>query len=105
MTRYMLQTPKPPFASVTIDSNVVVGEVGLGEGQTEVGTILFPHDSTRRLAILWGDAAARTHPKRVEVDGSRTRWMVIPGVTLGTSLAALERLNGRPFRLFGMDFD
>jgi hypothetical protein len=87
------------------DSNVVAGVVNVGEGQTEAGTILFPRDSARRLAILWADSSRRTHPTRVEVDGSPTRWMVIPGVSLGTSLAELERLNGKPFRLFGMDFD
>lgn len=87
------------------DSNVVAGEVGLGEMETAAGTILFPHDSTRRLTILWADSSRRTHPTRVEVNESPTRWMVFPGVSLGTSLAELERLNGRPFRLFGMDFD
>ena len=87
------------------DSNVVAGAVNVGEGETEAGTILFPRDSTRRLTIMWADSLKRTHPTNVEVDGSPTRWVVFPGVSLGTSLADLERLNGRPFRLFGMDFD
>ena len=87
------------------DSNVVAGEVGVGEMEIEAGTILFPHDSTRRLTILWADSTRRTDPTRVEVKESTTRWMVFPGVSIGTSLAELEQLNGRPFRLFGMDFD
>jgi hypothetical protein len=32
-------------------------------------------------------------------------WTVAPGVSLGTRLSALERLNGRPFRLFGFAWD
>jgi hypothetical protein len=54
---------------------------------------------------MWADTLRRTHPTNVEVDGSGTRWVVFPSVSLGTSLAELERLNGRPFHLFGMGFD
>ena len=87
------------------DSNVVASQVPLGEMETVAGTILFPRDSTRRLKIVWADTLRRTHPTNVEVDESRTRWVVFPGVSLGTSLAELEQLNGRPFHLFGMGFD
>jgi hypothetical protein len=87
------------------DSNVVASQVPLGEMETVAGTILFPRDSTRRVTIMWADTLRRTHPTNVEVDGSGTRWVVFPSVSLGTSLAELERLNGRPFHLFGMGFD
>lgn len=87
------------------ETNVVAGRVDVGEGQVERATILFPHDASRRLAILWADTLGRSRPTRVTVDGAPTRWVVAPGVSLGTSLAELERLNGRPFRLLGMGWD
>jgi len=87
------------------DSNVVAGDVEIGEGETERGTILFPGDASRRLAILWTYTLRRTNPRRVAIDATPTRWIVFPGVTIGTSLAELERLNGRPFRLYGFHFD
>lgn len=87
------------------DSNVVASAVNVGEGELRPGTILFPKDSTRRLAIIWSDTLRRAGAARVSIDGAPTRWFVTPGVSLGTTLTDLERLNGRPFRLFGMAFD
>lgn len=85
--------------------NVAAGRIHLGEGETALGTVLFPNDSSRRLTIMWKDTVGRTQPTRVTVDGRPTRWYVIPGVSLGTSLSALEQLNGKPFKLFGFAWD
>jgi hypothetical protein len=41
----------------------------------------------------------------VEIRGSASRWTVPPGVSLGVSLDSLERLNGRPFHLYGFGWD
>ena len=86
--------------------NVVRGDVDLGEGESRRGTILFPHDSTRRLAIAWNGADGWSDPWFVAVDGYRTtRWVVYPGISFGTTLRTLERLNGRPFELAGFGWD
>lgn len=55
--------------------------------------------------VIWHDTVARTRPTRATVGGSRTRWLVIPGVSIGASLSELERLNGRPFKLLGFSWD
>lgn len=85
--------------------NVAAERVHLGEGDTAPGTVLFPNDSSRRLTVIWDDTVARARPMRVTVGSRRTRWHVIPGVSLGTSLSELEQLNGRPFKLFGFSWD
>ena len=85
--------------------NVASERIHLGEGETTPGTVLFPNDSSRRLTVTWDDTVARTGPTRVTIGGRHTRWFVIPGVSLGTSLSELEGLNGRPFTLFGFEFD
>ena len=36
-------------------ANVVDQEVGLGEGDTDTATVLFPKDPERRVEILWLD--------------------------------------------------
>jgi hypothetical protein len=79
--------------------------VELGEGETAPGTVLFPGDSVRRLEILWGDTLLRQAPARLILRGSRSQWRVGPGISLGTSLKDLERLNGRPFSLAGFGWD
>jgi hypothetical protein len=86
--------------------NVTWGDIGIGEGETEPGTILFASDPRRRLEILWTDNKRRALPKQAQVFGLETsRWETTAGISLGTSLKELERLNGKPFRLYGFDVD
>ena len=85
--------------------NVASERIHLGEGETAPGTVIFPNDSSRRLTVTWDDTVARARPTRVTIDSRETRWFVIPGVTIGTSLSELERLNGGPFKLFGFSWD
>lgn len=85
--------------------NVGAERIHLGEGETVPGTVIFPNDSSRRLTVVWKDTVTRTQPTRVTVGSRQTRWAVVPGVSTGTSLSELERLNGRPFKLFGFAWD
>lgn len=85
--------------------NVAREDIHLGEGETSPGTVLFPNDSSRRLTVTWRDTIGRANPERVTIGGRTSRWFVVPGVSIGTSLAELERLNGKPFRLYGFQWD
>jgi hypothetical protein len=84
---------------------VVATRIELGEGETAPGTALFGSDSLRRLEIIWRDSLAREQPARAILRGHQSRWRVGPGISLGTSLQELERLNGRPFTLAGFGWD
>ena len=79
--------------------------IQIGEGETMAGTVIYPGDSLRRAEIVWQDSLNRRRPARVIVRGSRSRWQVNHGISLGTSLEELERLNGRPFTLAGFGWD
>jgi hypothetical protein len=80
------------------------GDVPLGEGETEPGTILFPGDRLREVQIVWMDPGGAA-PALVQVSGDRGMWMIEPGIALGVRLDSLERLNGRPFELAGFEWD
>ena len=79
--------------------------VYVGEGQSELGTILFPGDSTRQLAIVWEDTVGRARPAYVYVTGRKVTWRLYPGVGIGTDLKTLESLNGGAFQLSGFGWD
>lgn len=87
------------FSGVLVDTMI-----HLGEGQFAPGTVVHPSDSLRALEIVWQDTA-RTRPWRVQVSGDSTRWVIGPGITLGTRLTELQRLNERPFSLTGFGWD
>ena len=82
--------------------NVEYGEVA-GPGGTKLNaTILFPKDPKRHLEVLWQNEAARSDISLIVITGQST-WTGPNGLRLGLPLAALEKLNGKPFRLSGFD--
>jgi hypothetical protein len=86
-------------------ANVVSQNIDLGEGETEPGTALFPHDPTREVDILWKDPQVKRSPKQVQISGEKSEWKTVHGITLGTTLKTLEQLNRKPFLLAGFGFD
>lgn len=77
----------------------------LGEGESEQGTVVFPNDPTRRVLILWNDLDKKALPLAVRIDGAGSQWKTAEGLAVGTSLKRVEELNGKPFLLYGFDWD
>ena len=73
---------------------VVAARLESSTGDSVSGTVLFPEDSTRRLEILWRDAAARAHPRLLRVRGAESRWRLFPGVALGDARRGVQQ-HGR----------
>jgi len=86
------------------DANVRVEDVDVGEGETAPGATVYPDDSLRRVQVAFRDSAG-TVPRFVTVRGDTSAWHTEAGVTLGTRLARLTQLNGRPFALLGFGWD
>jgi hypothetical protein len=88
-------------------ANVTSGRVPWGgaEGDYNEGTVLFAEDTSARVEILWKERTARRTPEWVSVRGDLSRWRTAGGVTLGTDLLTIEKLNRRPFRLVGFGSD
>ena len=68
-------------------------------------TVLFASDPTRRALVLWRDPETRTGPESVLIRGERSVWKTDKGITLGTPLATLRRINGRPLTVIGFGSD
>ena len=103
--RLTLESGEADLKQVYGVSVVQSARIDLGEGETAPGTVVFPNDSLRRAEILWQDTVGRRRPARMILRGSRSLWQAGPGVTLGTNLQELERLNGRAFKLAGFGWD
>ena len=78
---------------------------GGAEGDVNEGTVLFDGVPEARLEIYWRDTANKRGPDWVSVRGKKSRWRAPAGITLGTTLQTIERLNRRPFRLLGFGSD
>lgn len=83
--------------------NVTFTEVEGGpEGSKLRASVLFPTDPKKRLEVLWEHEDARTDVFRISING-RSGWTGPKGMHLGMPLAAVEKLNGKPFKLKGFD--
>jgi hypothetical protein len=78
--------------------------IDVGEGELEDGSVIYPNTPGLTILVLWKDSAGRRHPSSVRLRKGSTQ-VIYNGIGIGTTLKALERLNGRPFQLAGFDFD
>jgi hypothetical protein len=85
--------------------NVQSTKVSLGEGEYEPGTVIYPNDPTRLIEIVWKDDRRKRFPKRIQLTGEKSVWRTRHGISLGTRLKELERINSKPFILTGFGWD
>jgi hypothetical protein len=85
--------------------NVRTTKVSIGEGEYEPGTVVYPNDPLKMIEIIWKDARRRRFPQRIQLTGERSVWTTRHGISLGTRLKELERINGKPFVLAGFGWD
>jgi len=74
-------------------------------GEAVPATSVFADVSRRRVIVLWRDPETRIAPETVLIRGERSVWRTDKGITLGTPLATLRRLNGKPLTLTGFGPD
>ena len=82
--------------------NIDFGSVSGAGGSSLNASILYPTDPKRRLEVLWQDEAARTDTSMIVITG-QSQWHAPKGLHIGLALAALEKLNGKPFKVAGFD--
>ena len=85
--------------------NVTMEELPLGEGETANGAVVYGTNPRQKLQVAWNDADATRCVQWVRVSGKASDWHTSEGITLGTSLTELEKLNEHPFKLYGFAWD
>jgi hypothetical protein len=91
--------------AVRFDSrNVVFGQVDGPEGSRINASIVYPNDPKRRLEVLWNNEAGRNDTSIIAING-KSQWIAPKGMKLGLAIAALEKANGRPFKISGFGKD
>jgi len=91
------------LAMVFDSRNVSFEDVDVG-GTKISASVLFSKDPKRRLEIWWQNPAARSGLYLILINGQST-WSGPGGLKLGLTLAELEKLNHKPFKLKGFDKD
>jgi hypothetical protein len=91
--------------AMTFDSkNVTFADVDGDNGAKVPASVVFANDPKRRLEVWWTNAAARNTTYLIVINGKST-WSAPGGMKLGLTLAQLEKLNHKPFKMKGFDKD
>jgi hypothetical protein len=84
--------------------NVTFKDVDAAEGSKEKATVLFDDDPTKRIVVFWHDERNRARPSMINVSAP-SLWIGPGGIGNGMKLTDVEKLNGKPFKLAGFDWD
>ncbi|MGJ4931365.1 hypothetical protein ACQR1I_30990 [Bradyrhizobium sp. HKCCYLS2038] len=83
---------------------VVQDDIRAGvEEITYRGVALFTGQPDRRIDVAFVDEDALRGVSRLTLHDARTSRWSVAGVTLGATLAEVQRINGRPFRIISFD--
>lgn len=87
-------------------ANVTSEEISGNEGDSYPGAKVFPKDPQKTLEIIWKDPDHKRNPELVRIAGETTSvWKTDTGITLGTTLKEVEKINGKPFKISGFEWD
>jgi hypothetical protein len=86
------------------NNNVVYREIEGVQDKKTKASILYPADPKARLEFIWQDERARRRPALVRAK-DQSAWATANGIRIGTALADVEKMNGKPFKLSGFDWD
>jgi hypothetical protein len=99
------RTSEADLKKIYGSKNVKRGDVGLGEGETVPGTIVFPDDPRKRIEIAWKNERTRKSPDFIQFGDEKSLWKIASGIGIGTRLKTIERINGKSFVLLGFGWD
>jgi len=90
--------------AITFDAkNITYSDINVS-GSPVGSSVIYPKDPKRRLEIWWQNQANRNGIYLILINGQST-WVAPGGMKLGLTLADLEKLNHKPFKLKGFDKD
>lgn len=84
--------------------NVKRQEIYLGEGATAPGFVLFP-DTRNAVEIYYDSSIVKDRPAFLRISEKGTDWKSPEGVTIGTTLEELVKINGKAVTFWGFGWD
>jgi hypothetical protein len=82
--------------------NVTATDIEAENGTKVAASVLFPDDPQQRLEVWWANATSHSGIYLIVI-GGKSDWTAPGGLRLGLTLAELEKLNHKSFKLKGFD--
>ncbi len=84
--------------------NVAYTQVDASSGSKVMASVIYAKDPKRRLEVWWSKPASKSDTHLIVING-QSDWIAPGELHLGLTLAELENLNGKSFKLSGFDKD
>lgn len=84
--------------------NVLETEIGLGEGETKKGLLVFPKTSNE-IQILFQGNEEMTKIETIRIKGINSKWITDSKIKVGTTLEELVAANEKDFNFYGFEWD
>lgn len=84
--------------------NIKRQEIYLGEGFSAPGFTIFG-DTRNEVEVYYDTSVVKDRPAFVRIAQEGTDWKSPEGITIGTTLEALLKINGKPITFWGFEWD
>ncbi len=84
--------------------NVKRQDIYLGEGALAPGFVIFG-DTRNEVEVYYDSSLVKDRPAFLRISQEGTDWKTAEGISIGTSLAELEKINGKPITFLGFGWD
>ncbi len=84
--------------------NVRQEEVGIGEGEMAMASIVFP-GTQNELIVEWQDGFTFQRISRIRIHQDSAQWVSEEGIKIGSTLEELININGKDFNFYGFEWD
>lgn len=84
--------------------NVMETEIGLGEGETKKGLLVFPK-TNNELQVLFEGNEEMAKVETIRIKGTNSKWKTDSGIKVGATLEQLVAANGKDFIFYGFEWD
>lgn len=85
--------------------DAVVQDLPGAEGEQYKGIVLFPRARDRRIEVAFTDDKGKRASGLTLRDAGKPSLWNVNGVTIGSSLADVQKANGKPFLVSGFEWD
>lgn len=85
-----------------------VDSIYIIDGMFGEGVVLFPDNPRRRVELYWEPEFNTKRPAYIRIDGDSTGvsdWKTTEGITIGTPMSEVQKLNGKAFDISGFGWD
>ncbi len=92
------------LAAAFAAKNIAYTQVDTASGSKVMASVLFAKDPKRRFEVWWSKSESRSDTHLIVING-RSSWTAPGALRLGLTLADVEKLNHKPFKLSGFNKD